>query len=71
MTKSGKQPKPQKQLAESGIFDAPIATQIVDATPFYPAEEYHQQYYLKQRAHYASYKEGSGRGPFLRQVWGR
>lgn len=57
-------------LAASGMFQAPIATRIREATPFYPAEEYHQQYYRKQMAHYQAYKEGSGRGPFLRRTWG-
>lgn len=61
----------KERLAASKIFNAPIATEIIDSTPFYPAEEYHQKYYLKQQAHYASYKESSGRGPFLRKTWGK
>ncbi|TVR47341.1 MAG: peptide-methionine (S)-S-oxide reductase [Planctomycetota bacterium] len=58
-------------LAESGIFNRPIATQILAAAPFYLAEDYHQHYYRKQVAHYQAYKEGSGRGPFLRRVWSK
>jgi peptide methionine sulfoxide reductase msrA/msrB len=37
---------------------------------FYAAEEYHQDYYLKHSDSYESYYEGSGRGPFLKRVWG-
>ena len=49
----------KQALADSGYFDKPIASAIIDSTPFYPAEEYHQKYYLKQQAHYQAYKEGS------------
>lgn len=58
-------------LAASGLFTQPIATQIILAQQFYPAEEYHQHYYRKQQAHYQAYSEGSGRAPFLRRVWGK
>jgi len=61
----------RRKLAASGKFDGPIVTEIVDAGPFYEAEEYHQDYHLKNSAHYKRYKYGSGRTPFLDRVWGK
>jgi len=58
------------RLGESGRFDAPIVTEIVEASAFYPAEEYHQDYASKNPAPYKSYRRGSGRTPFLERVWG-
>lgn len=58
------------ELAASGKFSAPIATQILNAGPFYPAEEEHQNYYLKRAAHYERYSKGSGRTGFIEQTWG-
>ncbi len=60
----------KKALAASGKFDKPIATQILDASNFFPAEEYHQDYYKKNAFHYKAYSVGSGRAGFLRRTWG-
>ncbi len=68
----------QRKLAEasrdalqaSGRFDKPIATQIVDAGPFYPAEDYHQDYYKKNPIRYRFYRHGCGRDARLAEVWG-
>ena len=57
------------ELQNSGIFNKPIVTAILPLRPFYPAEEYHQQYYLKNSGHYNSYKVGSGRAGFIATVW--
>jgi peptide methionine sulfoxide reductase msrA/msrB len=62
--------KSRDELAASGPFDGPIVTEIVEAGPFYPAEEYHQDFYLKDYKTYKSYRSASGREPFLQRVWG-
>lgn len=53
------------ELTESGIFDTPIAVQILPQTKFYEAESYHQDYADKNPDHYASYSKGSGRVQFV------
>jgi peptide-methionine (S)-S-oxide reductase len=58
-------------LATSGLLSAPIATQITDAGAFYPAEEYHRDYYLKNPARYKFYRWNCGRDQRLDAVWGK
>ena len=59
----------KEKLAKSGKFSKPIVTDILPAMPFYPAEEYHQKYYLKQPADYEAYHNGSGREKFFEKTW--
>ncbi|MGM0214249.1 peptide-methionine (S)-S-oxide reductase MsrA [Enterococcus sp. AZ109] len=59
----------KEQLQISGRFDKPIVTSIEAAKPFYPAEDYHQDYYKKNKLHYKMYSEGSGRAGFIRKNW--
>lgn len=61
--------KAKKNLEDSGMFNKTIATKILPATEFYPAEGYHQEYYRKNRSHYENYKQGSGRAEFISRVW--
>ncbi len=58
------------ELAASGRFDKPIVTEIVKLSVFYPAEDYHQNYYKKNPIPYKNYRNGSGRDQFLKRVWG-
>ncbi len=59
----------RQELADSGVFSQPIVTEIVPVMPFYPAEEYHQDYYKKNVFHYQAYSVGSGRVGFLKKTW--
>jgi methionine-S-sulfoxide reductase len=60
----------KEKLGKSGKFSKPIVTEILPALPFFPAEEYHQKYYLKNAADFESYHVGSGRVSFLEKIWG-
>ncbi|MEC5422527.1 peptide-methionine (S)-S-oxide reductase MsrA [Virgibacillus sp. C22-A2] len=59
----------KQKLAASGKFHKPIATEILPAKTFYPAEDKHQDYYKKQSFHYRLYKKGSGREDFITDNW--
>lgn len=58
-------------LSESGLFEKPIAPQILPYTTFFRAEEYHQDYYKKSADHYERYKKGSGRAGFIEENWAK
>jgi len=66
----------QKALAEkskqekAALLKQPIVTPITAATQFYPAEEYHQDFYKKSSLRYKSYRMGCGRDRRLEELWG-
>jgi peptide-methionine (S)-S-oxide reductase len=57
-------------VEKSKSFREPIVTPVVDAGEFWPAEDYHQDYYLKNPARYTYYRTGCGRDARLKQLWG-
>jgi peptide-methionine (S)-S-oxide reductase len=63
--------KSKKDIEASGRFKSPIHTQIVDAGPFYPAEDYHQDFYLKNPTKYKFYRWNCGRDQRLQELWGK
>ena len=58
------------ELERSGAFGAVIVTEIVAAGPFYPAEDYHQDFYRKNPLRYQRYHDACGRDERLDQLWG-
>jgi len=59
----------KKTLAASKLFDKPIVTRIVHAEKFYPAEDYHQDFYKNFKKRYKEYRNHSGRDDFLQKTW--
>lgn len=60
----------KKALAASGRFNRPIVTEILPVTEFYRAEEYHQDYYIKNPLRYTYYRNNCGRDKRLEELWG-
>jgi methionine-S-sulfoxide reductase len=60
----------KEQLSKSGRFNQPIVTEILPAMKFWPAEDYHQQYYRKNPDHFGAFELGSGRVSFEKKNWG-
>lgn len=58
------------ELERSGTLAVAIATEIVPAGPFYAAEDYHQDYYLKNPLRYQRYHDACGRDERLQELWG-
>lgn len=58
-------------LQASGRFTKPIVTEILPAGTFYPAEEYHQDYYRKNPLRYFYYRTTCGRDARLEELWGK
>ncbi len=61
----------KETLVKSHRFNKPIVTEILPRQPFYPAEEYHQKYYLKNPGEFEAYHVGSGRVGYLEKIWGK
>jgi peptide-methionine (S)-S-oxide reductase len=57
-------------LDRSGRFHTPVVTAIQRVSPFYPAEEYHQQFYRKNPERYEAYRIGCRRDARLKELWG-
>jgi len=60
----------KEKLAKSGKFSKPIVTEISKLKVFYPAEDYHQDFYQKNPLRYKFYRHGSGRDQFIEKTWG-
>ena len=61
----------KQALEKSKRFSKPIVTEILPLTKFFPAEDYHQDYYKTHAVKYKYYRWNSGRDQFIQKVWGR
>ncbi|MBL8520866.1 MAG: peptide-methionine (S)-S-oxide reductase MsrA [Betaproteobacteria bacterium] len=58
-------------IEKSRVLKAPIVAEITEATTFYPAEDYHQDYYQRNSVRYKFYRSGCGRDARLKELWGQ
>ncbi|WP_227395401.1 peptide-methionine (S)-S-oxide reductase MsrA [Jeotgalibacillus aurantiacus] len=61
----------KQALANSGRYKKPVITPIVPAAEFYPAEDYHQDFYKKNPEEYKEDREKSGRDEFIQEHWSK
>jgi len=61
----------KQELEHSGQLEKPVVTPVLDASDFYPAEKYHQDYYKKNPVRYKFYRAGCGRDRVLERLWGQ
>ena len=59
-----------ERINQSGVLPAPVVTEVLDAQTFWPAEDYHQDYYKKNPIRYRYYRNGCGRDKRVRELWG-
>ena len=62
--------KSKENLKKSGRFKKVIVTPVVEASPFYQAEKYHQDFFKNNYTRYKIYRAGSGRDKFINKFWG-
>jgi methionine-S-sulfoxide reductase len=61
----------KQQIEQTKPFAEPLKVELIQATTFYPAEEYHQDYYLKNPLRYHFYRYNCGRDARVEQLWGK
>ena len=61
----------KKQIEGTKTFSEPVVTEVTSASTFYPAEDYHQDYYIKNPFRYKFYRYGCGRDSRLEALWGK
>jgi len=62
--------KSLNKLNQTKPFDEPVVTELTSASTFYPAEDYHQDYYQKNPLRYKYYRYACGRDQRLEKLWG-
>ncbi len=60
----------RRALESQRVYSRPIVTELSPAGPFWPAEDYHQDYHRTHPAQYHAYREGSGRDAYIAETWG-
>ena len=59
-----------QEIDQAGIFHKPLKTELIAFKKFWPAEEYHQDFYKKSSLRYKYYRYASGRDQYLDQIFG-